>query len=429
MAEDGTVIVALAGNPNVGKSTVFNALTGLRQHTGNWAGKTVDSAKGSYTFEGKRFICLDVPGAYSLMPRSHEEELARDCLCFSHADVVLVVCDATSLVRNMNLVLQCIELAPRVVVCVNLLDEAKRKGLKIDLALLEQRLGVPVVGTSARAGKGLGRLMARVDQALSSNAPSAPVHYTAPVEQAVSKLEPVLETLLTGRLKSRWTALRLLENDEKLLRGIENYLGFELSQDSALQEALQAARVLLDEAGLATGRLADTLVACIYVRAETLLAGVVDAREQSPERIRAKIDRILTSRATGIPIMLLLLCLVFYITISFANVPSDLLMRLLSAPEDFFYNGLISIGAPLWLAGILVRGAYRVLVWVVSVMLPPMAIFFPLFTLLEDLGYLPRVAFNLDRGFRRCGACGKQALTMCMVDARMRIRKMRLSCA
>lgn len=408
--------VAFAGNPNVGKSTVFNALTGLRQHTGNWAGKTVEIMEGVCVHGDKRFRCIDVPGAYSLLARSREEELARDCLCFSGADVIVIVCDATSLERSFNLVLQCLETAQRAVVCVNLLDEAEKKGLKIDLPLLEARLGVPVAGTSARAGKGLAGLMARVCDALAPrDAPKPPVvTYDAPIEEAVSALLPALTPQLSGRLDPRWTALRLLEGDARLLAELDAHLPAPLLQNAAFSELLLDTRARLRAAGYPQARVSDCLTAGVYRRAEALLSGVV---QKSADRTAARqqaVDRFLTGKVTGVPVMLLLLCLIFFITIEGANLPSALLMRLLNAPEDWLVQALLSLGAPAWLADLLIRGCYHVLSWVVAVMLPPMAIFFPLFTLLEDLGYLPRIAFNLDRRFRRCGACGKQALTMCM---------------
>ena len=212
-------IVALAGNPNVGKSTVFNALTGLRQHTGNWPGKTVTSAQGRCERGGRGYVLVDLPGTYSLMAHSAEEEVARDFLCFGGADGAVVVCDATCLERNLNLVLQTLELQPRTVVCVNLLDEAERKGVRVELEGLSRRLGVPVVGAAAGRGEGLEALMAAVEGVISAPEPPTPVpvRYPPPVEFAVASLRPLLEPRLRGRLPARWTALRLLEGDGAFL--------------------------------------------------------------------------------------------------------------------------------------------------------------------------------------------------------------------
>ena len=409
-------VIALAGNPNVGKSTVFNALTGLRQHTGNWPGKTVANAQGQCEHRERGYVLVDLPGTYSLMAHSAEEEVARDFLCVGGADAAVVVCDATCLERNLNLVLQTLELEPRCVVCVNLLDEARKKGIRVDLEGLARRLGVPVVGTAAGRGEGLEELMDAVAELTAApEAPAPPpVRYLPPIEAAVEQLRPLLETRLAGRLSARWTALRLLDQDAALLERLSETLGWDVRRDEALQKALEGARGVLARSGLGAKELRDCLVSRLVLTAEELCAGVVSCeREERLERDR-KLDRLLTSRATGIPLMLLLLAGVFWLTIQGANYPSQLLSAGLFWVQDRLSDLLTALNAPAWLHGALVLGVYRVLAWVVSVMLPPMAIFFPLFTLLEDFGYLPRVAFNLDEAFRRCGAHGKQSLTMCM---------------
>ncbi len=404
-------VIALAGNPNVGKSTVFNTLTGMRQHTGNWPGKTVASAQGRTVHNGTGYVLVDLPGTYSLMAHSAEEEIARDFLLFGSAQAAVVVCDATCLERNLNLVLQTLELAPRAVVCVNLMDEAKKKGVTLDLIALEQMLGVPVVGTSAREGKGLTELMARVEE-VAARGEQAPytVRYAPAVEEAVALLEPAVEALSLKRLPPRFTALKLLEGDETLLKRIKEQLGLDLK--AVLQEPLAGAQALLQNAGC--DNLEDALVAGLYAEAERLAAACVTQPATPYQQRQWKLDKLLTGKWTGTLIMLLMLAVVFYITIAGANVPSRLLSQGLFWIGDRMMDGLIALGTPVWLQGMLVDGVYRALAWVVAVMLPPMAIFFPLFTLLEDVGVLPRIAFNLDHRFRKCNACGKQSLTHCM---------------
>ncbi len=333
--EDSDRVIALCGNPNVGKSTIFNALTNLHQHTGNWPGKTVANAQGYCRHKERGYLLVDLPGCYSLQAHSAEEEAARDFLLSGSPDCTVAVCDATCLERNLNLVLQVLELTPNLIVCVNLLDEAKRKGVRVDLAKLSELLGTPVVGASARDGKGLSELMDEVEKLCHEPKPPRELPETDP-EMRVHQAQWISEAAVS-----------------------------------------------------------------------------LEPQNRSISRDR-KLDRILTSPLTGFPIMLLLLLGIFWLTITGANYPSALLSEGLFWLGDRIRDRFIYLGSPEWLTGLVCDGMYRTLSWVVAVMLPPMAIFFPLFTLLEDFGYLPRVAFNLDRCFKSCGACGKQALTTCM---------------
>lgn len=424
-------VIALAGNPNVGKSTVFNYLTGLRQHTGNWPGKTVTNAQGWCEHRGRGYVLVDLPGIYSLMAHSAEEEVARDFLCFGAAaeaegaqaapsrcmaDAAVVVCDATCLERNLNLVLQTLELMPRTVVCVNLMDEARSKGIAVDLGSLSELLGVPVVGTAAGRGEGLEELMDALERIAGAPHPPAPpqIGYAPEVEKAAEALCPLLEERLAGRLSARWTALRLLDEDPALVSSMSAALGWEPRTDGELQEKLLEVRMELERAGLDRYALRDGIVTSLVRRAEEIAGAVTTYDRTDYRRRERRLDRLLTSRATGIPMMLLLLAGVFWLTISGANIPSELLSTGLFWLQDRLTELFLYLNAPEWLHGALVLGVYRVLAWVVSVMLPPMAIFFPIFTLLEDFGYLPRVAFVLDHAFQKAKACGKQALTMAM---------------
>lgn len=323
--------VALAGNPNVGKSTLFNALTGLHQHTGNWTGKTVGCAEGICRWSEPPLRIIDLPGTYSLDAHSEEERVAGDFIRSGKADRIAVVCDATCLERNLIFVLQILSVTDRVTVCVNLLDEASNKGIRVDLAGLHDRLRVPVIGMSARSGQGL--------------------------KEAVAE----------------WTKT---------------------------EEPTEAAFSPQGDA------------ASLAKTAEQIAARVVSRDTDVRNASACKADRLLTGRRWGFPVMLLLLAVIFWLTVEGANLPSAWLSKGLFWIEERLHALFLAWHAPWWLRGALLSGVYRTVAWVVSVMLPPMAIFFPLFTILEDLGYLPRVAFNLDRCFQACNACGKQALTM-----------------
>ena len=415
-------VVAIAGNPNVGKSTVFNGLTGMNQHTGNWPGKTVASAQGYCKTRENAYVLVDIPGTYSLLAHSAEEEVARNFLCFGDPDAIVVVCDATCLERNLNLVLQTLEISEKVVVCVNLMDEAKRKHIRIDLNALSERLGVPVVGTTARKKGSLAHLTAALDRLTAGQTRRAPlqVAYSAPLEAAISFVEYAVRPHVANcRLSPRFLSLKLLDAEDALLEELRRYLGFDLMERPGVAAAVARSRALMEEHGITRETLKDQIVSALVRTAEAVSAACVRCERQDYAAFDRRLDRILTSRRTGYPIMLLLLALILFLTITGANYPSALLSAALFHVQDLLTQLFALLHAPDWLHGALVLGVYRVLAWVVSVMLPPMAIFFPLFTLLEDAGYLPRIAYNLDRPFQRCRACGKQALTMWVVDKRM----------
>ncbi len=323
--------VALTGNPNVGKSTVFNALTGMRQHTGNWSGKTVETAVGICKTDFAKLVLTDLPGCYSLDPHSAEEAVTRDHLLSGDSDIAVVVCDASLLERNLILALQVMAISPRTVIVLNLMDEAEKKGIAVDSDIVAREMGVPVIPAAARSGRGIEDIPQVITDEMAK-----------PPRDAETPTDPVAEA-------ERIAALAVNQSGKGLKNAFDR-----------------------------------------------------------------RMDRILTGRFTAMPVMFLLVCAVMWITVKGANYPSAALSEFFGTVGDHLRRLLTDIGAPAVLISCLVDGVYLVTSWVVSVMLPPMAIFFPLFTLLEDLGYLPRVAFNLDRFFKGCGSCGKQALTMCM---------------
>ncbi len=405
---EGDIIVALAGNPNVGKSTVFNALTGMNQHTGNWTGKTVSNAFGECVRNDKRYIFVDIPGTYSLLANSSEEVMARNFICFGGSDLCVVVCDATLLERNLNLVLQVMETGAKVVLCLNLIDEAKKKHIGIDAEKLSKRLGIPVVPTVARKKRTLSELIDTIDRTRQEKLTPYRVLYSADTEERIAKISEQLQVKDCGGLGSRWLALQLLSPDESLISELKARLGEDFF-DTDLEGAVKEARE-----GISEEKIKEEIVSSLVLSAESICSECVTYENQDYKARDLKVDRILTGRFTAYPFMILLLALVFWLTVSGANYPSELLGKAFFSFGDIMYSFLEGMGAPTVLCECLINGIYRVLAWVVSVMLPPMAIFFPLFTLLEDCGYLPRVAYNLDRPFRACRACGKQALTMCM---------------
>ena len=407
-------LVALAGNPNVGKSTLFNHLTGLKQHTGNWPGKTVERLQGSYREAEDSYTLTDLPGTYDLWGTSPEEEIAGTFLRGAESDVTVVLADAGCLARTLVLALQIRQRTDRMVLCVNLADEAEKKGISVDSEQLARLISAPVVLTAARSGRGISRLKQAVAEMAHTGGraqhreqesagvpehavrPRIPhwdnwqIRYELPVERALQRLTPYLP---------RADALELL-----LGRG---------GEEEELGEPLCRAREILRSADLSAETLRDSMACSVVHRAEEIERACTHKRGGDPRRDE-RIDRWLTGGWTAPLAMLVLVGLILYLTVRFANYPSALLSRWLMALRGPLSGVMERLGAPAWLTGMIVDGMYTTTAWVVAVMLPPMAIFFPLFTLLEDVGYLPRVAFNLDRLFSWAGAHGRQSLTMCM---------------
>ena len=404
---ESDIIIALMGNPNVGKSTIFNALTGLNQHTGNWTGKTVAKAIGKFNYNDEDFILVDLPGTYSLSSDSKEEEIARDFICYSKPMVTVVVVDATSLERNLNLVLQITELTNNVVLCVNLIDEAEKKNICIDIEALEKELNIPVIKTSARSNNGLDKLVKCIYKYSIYNTilPNR-IKYNDEIENSISVIKSYLDKIFEN-INTRWLSIKLL-SDDKIYESLKENLNYDIYEDKTLLATIENEKSKFID-------IKKEIIKKLVLESERIYIKSVTINNVNYNKRDRKIDKILTSKLTGIPIMLLLFGFIFWLTIVGANYPSELLSNVLFKFESILYNVLSYLNIPIWIKDPVVYGIYRTLAWVISVMLPPMAIFFPLFTLLEDSGYLPRIAFNMDNLFNKCSSNGKQSLTMCMV--------------
>ena len=369
--------IALIGNPNVGKSTLFNELTKMHQHTGNWAGKTVGVAVGYHD----DLEIYDLPGTYSLIPHSLEEEITSDFIIKKDYDLALIVCDATMLERNLNLVIQTLEVTNQAILCVNMIDETIKNGITIDIDKLSKLLHIPVVGISAKKKIGIESLLKEITNF--NNNETFKVDYCGELEDSINAVSDLVN--------SRFEAIKCIIDDN-------------IKDDKTC-----LVKSYLCDQGINS---LDSVMKSIYKKCEDINNEVTI--KNLKKKNHRKLDKILTNKITGIPIMILMLIGILYISIEGANYPSSILFSFFKWLKDILNDILLNICIPKVIVDLLINGVYQVLTWVVAVMLPPMAIFFPLFTLLEDLGVLPRIAFNLDGYFQKSNACGKQALTMCM---------------
>lgn len=423
-------VIALAGNPNTGKTTVFNALTGLRMHTGNWPGKTIARAEGGYSYDGGRYKIVDLPGTYSLLSASPDEEVARTLLVFGQPDVTVLVVDAACLERNLNLVLQVLQITRRAVLCLNLMDEARANGVSVDTRNLARDLGIPVVPCAARSGEGIPELLREIAHVAKRGDTPDPRRLPLDVpglRVTLGRMEDSVRDVFPGLPQPRWIALRLLEGDREIRAAIANGEINDITGGSVpadvpppVSTAGKSPAGILAEADELRWQLPpnlhDRIAESIHGEAARI-AGRNVTRPDHNRRLawQQKLDHLLTNPWTAFPIMVIVLGAILWLTIVGANVPSGMLATLLVENGHALLSGwFAALGAPLWLKGLVVDGMYLATAWVIAVMLPPMAIFFPCFTLLEDFGFLPRVAFNLDRIFQKAGAHGKQALTMAM---------------
>ena len=346
------------------------------------------------------------------MSNSEEEEIARDYICFEKPNATIVVVDATCIERNLNLVYQIMEITPNIIVCVNLLDEAKKKRIIVNLKKLEEKLGVPVVGTIAKKKKTLNKLMEKTDEICSKKVILKPkkVLYMRKIEEKLEEIEEILDKLLENKYIKRWIALKLIDGEEKILESIEKKLNISILNNKLIQNILAEIWEELEKEGITQDNVREKITAQIVRNAEKICKEVVKYEDEKYQLKDRKIDRILTSKIWGFPIMIVFLGIILWLTIVGSNYPSQLLSTLFNFVGEKLLLFFDYINAPMWLKGIILDGMYKTLTWVISVMLPPMAIFFPLFTLLEDLGVLPRIAFNLDKCFKKAGSSRKTSI-------------------
>lgn len=408
---DNTITIALIGNPNVGKSTIFNALTKLNQHTGNWPGKTVEIAKGGFFYNDKKYEIIDLPGTYSLFASSKEEEITSDFICFNKVDLIILVLDATMLERNLNLATQVMEAGKNTIICLNLCDEADKKNIKINEELLSKALGTPVIKTSANNKESIKELLKEVekhkDRKINNDNPV--VTYDETIEDVIKKMNVTLEKYAKNKIDDyRFYSIKTLEKNKEFNEKIYEYLKIDKKCKNKVNDCVNYCLDYLSKKGIDNYQ--DEITLTIMKNNSYLCKKIVTNSDYKV----SKIDKILTSKTFGIPIMIIFLAIILWITIKGANYPSMLLSKSLFWINDLITSFLTKINVPSIIIDLLTNGIFKTLFWVISVMLPAMAIFFPLFTLLEDAGFLPRIAFNLDRFFNKAKCHGKQALTMCM---------------
>ncbi len=403
--EENKKVVCLVGNPNTGKSSIFNTLTGLHQHTGNWSGKTVVNAYGNYKHKDCDYGIIDLPGIYSMFSCSQEEEVSREFICFGKYDCIVVVCDMCCIERNLNIFYQTIEMNKNVILCLNLYDEAIKKNIKVDIKKLESKLGVPIVVTSVKENYGIENLKDKISDVINSQYTfkCEDIDYGDEINNEICNIMNELQYIKSFDNKY-WLSLRIMDSDEKFFDFMENHL---------TESELNIIRDLQSKYIENNSKTREYIVEEIYKNCSKIKKSCVQQEGDKHLKDR-KIDNIVTSKKYGVPIMIGILAIVLFITISLSNIPSSMLSQLFNYLEVKLSDLLLSIKIPTFLHDMLVYGVFRVTGWVISVMFPPMAIFFPMFTFLEDLGYLPRVAFNMDHLFKKSGCHGKQCLTMCM---------------
>ncbi len=375
--------VCLIGNPNVGKSSLFNILTHKNQHTGNWTGKTVENALGEFSYQDVHWTIIDLPGTYSLIGESEEEKIASEFIFKKDYDIALVVADATNLERSLTLILEVIDVVPNVIVALNLMDEAKKRNIVIDLKKLSKLLGVPVISTSMKDKSGIEELC----DALNHFTQNKPIK----IEHS-QKIKNYITWIQSKMNVSNGEALYYLRDHK-------------ISEDLELKEQkiLQFYKHYISRI---------EIIESYHHYEKKIIQKVLNRKNEQVKKEDEFLNHLLTHKKTSFLVISLLVFFLLFLTIYLSNLPSEWLFQFFESLEKPFMK--IFQFLPNFLLEPLIYGGYRTLYWVVSVMLPPMMIFFPLFALLEDYGLLPRIAFDLDKPFSKCGSCGKQSLTMCM---------------
>ena len=398
--------IALAGNPNVGKSTIFNSLTGMNQHTGNWPGKTVEVAYGKYKYIDKEYTLVDLPGTYSLFSKSKEEEITRDFICFEKHNLTIIVLDSTLLERNLNLATSIMQTNDNIIICLNLSDEAFKKGIKINIEKLKSILNVPILQISANKKSDINKLKKQIEKSCNEiNSNELIIKYNSKIEDVINKVKTVLEKYSSIN-NNRFFAIKLLENNKSFNNKIYDYLNIK-KESIYINDVINNCHSYLIKNNI---DFHSSIVNEVIQNNNLIYKSVINNYESKTPFL----DKIITSKIFGIPLMILFLSFILWLTITGANYPSELLSKLLFRINDYIYDILTILNTPLIIKSLITDGIIKTLCWIISVMLPPMAIFFPLFTLLEDAGFLPRIAFNLDKLYQKAKCHGKQALTMCM---------------